>query len=528
MRFRLAAGLALMCLLLLTSPALAGTDVSTWCASNGRDTFHIAEEESLLRYDRASGEWRGCLDRTATALVWIDDGALYFLSDPEGGPIPENWLDERGWYSTLRYDLATGQTSTLIAQSMGKPRCDGRFLYWLSAPNRISRCDMNGQGTRVLVQLEGRIPSFQLSGGCIVTASGAVYDAEGREQWGAMGIPPDEIPFTNGSAQDYRMDARVNGVRIKRLMSQQWIDGDQPICFADDGLYTVRYNEDPDRQAVAEANEIWFYGGDAAAPRLVGAYGFRQASDLNRIGGRLYLSEPSAHDFLTVYELDEDSGDVLASFPVDGEYTRTYQAGGQLFFYDPTAGYDIWFERYSGVYNPSALSAHPGAMGSAGGPEEIRPAEEAAPDEGDPDERAPLILDYDATSTLDDDRAYRAENAFDGDIATAWSEGAAGSGAGEGLYVIASRHATLTGFSIYGGYGKSKDTYKRNARVKRLTIYADSEKIQTFTLKDERKAQRFTLDEPAEGLVFLFQIDTVYPGSRYEDACISELSPMIE
>lgn len=187
-----------------------------------------------------------------------------------------------------------------------------------------------------------------------------------------------------------------------------------------------------------------------------------------------------------------------------------------------------------------------------------------------------------ASSTLngeqwfgDDIPAYSVRNLGDGNPATCWAEGAKGPGIGERIYLMVNgKPKSLT---IINGYGKSKSLFKKNGRVKVVEISllaafdlpGDVTEVATkyymkrcgpttgFVLKDIQAKQTVSLpfkwerieevgqalarafekdfsteiEQRAQGndvrysrtLVLCLEIVQVYPGTKYEDTCISEL-----
>ncbi|EMM98363.1 NADase-type glycan-binding domain-containing protein [Leptospira noguchii] len=171
-----------------------------------------------------------------------------------------------------------------------------------------------------------------------------------------------------------------------------------------------------------------------------------------------------------------------------------------------------------------------------------------------------------ATSTLQgsDQKIYQADNTFDWDVKTAWCTGKKPEGESIASSAIGSskygNYGNLKKINylyksilvIFNGYGKSKETYYNNNRIKKATLkiyearMGDAlsgsffEKSPTFVFKksfyfkDEPNIQLFNLDfelkdRPKEkqvdelGLFYVFIIDEVYEGKKYKDTCISEL-----
>ncbi len=140
------------------------------------------------------------------------------------------------------------------------------------------------------------------------------------------------------------------------------------------------------------------------------------------------------------------------------------------------------------------------------------------------------------------------EKAFDGDISTAWVEGAEGPGTGQRIAFKIDRGAAE--ISIFPGYGDERYFYK-NFRVKtaRLEFYflegvgpenyvVSADHSVTFELRDSMSLQKFSLTgSPSEKLSDIFDftrpalhdvigvltIESVYPTGQWEDTCIAEI-----
>ena len=119
---------------------------------------------------------------------------------------------------------------------------------------------------------------------------------------------------------------------------------------------------------------------------------------------------------------------------------------------------------------------------------------------------------------------YKGSNVIDGDPATAWVEGADGSGAGS--YIICNTgRQTVDSLLIMAGYAKSSDIYYKNARPAQVTIIGDGQVLGTATLADDRCGvwQKIYLDKSVAATNLCLRIDSVYEGSKYSDCAISEM-----
>lgn len=161
-----------------------------------------------------------------------------------------------------------------------------------------------------------------------------------------------------------------------------------------------------------------------------------------------------------------------------------------------------------------------------------------------------------ASSTLasSDDR-YSVDNLRSLSRKDVWAEGAEGSGIGE--YIV---YDVDTDWGVYhkdtwwmlgaaddygypydgymrylevcvvNGYAKNDKTWEENGRVKTLLMYVEDQPYAYLELGDTIKPQYFTLPEGdilAVGngeIGFRFEIVDVYPGSKYEDTCLTGLA----
>ena len=82
---------------------------------------------------------------------------------------------------------------------------------------------------------------------------------------------------------------------------------------------------------------------------------------------------------------------------------------------------------------------------------------------------------------------------------------------------------------IVDGYAKNQKTWEENGRVKRLLMYVEDEPYAYLELEDTIYPQYFLLPpddiKVAEGdeITFRFVIEDVYPGTTYEDTCLTGL-----
>lgn len=119
---------------------------------------------------------------------------------------------------------------------------------------------------------------------------------------------------------------------------------------------------------------------------------------------------------------------------------------------------------------------------------------------------------------------HDAAKLLDGDVSTAWVEDASGQGIGESVSVYFDSQYVLSGINIYNGHQYNSDIFYKNSRPSEIEIICDGGVVISRTLTDSMGKQTITFDTPVKTSGFTIKINSVYPGSKYEDTCISELS----
>lgn len=118
---------------------------------------------------------------------------------------------------------------------------------------------------------------------------------------------------------------------------------------------------------------------------------------------------------------------------------------------------------------------------------------------------------------------YRPGNLEGGaeNLARAWCEGAYGPGKGEWFEFQTRPGTTIRKMVIFNGYQKSKKAFRENGRARDLTIETDSG-LQLFVrLGDYMGAQPINLYDWHQVKKIRLTITDVYPGSKYQDLCMS-------
>ena len=147
---------------------------------------------------------------------------------------------------------------------------------------------------------------------------------------------------------------------------------------------------------------------------------------------------------------------------------------------------------------------------------------------------------------------YCADNVVTENREFAWAEGAEGVGIGEyivydqtvfsgtliewsGNYIRKSYYKfsgqdgciDYTQICIVNGYARDEQVWQENGRVKTFMMYVDDQSYARLELEDTMNPQYFTIPQGdirvanGEEVTFKFVIEAVYPGTVYEDTCIT-------
>ncbi len=136
----------------------------------------------------------------------------------------------------------------------------------------------------------------------------------------------------------------------------------------------------------------------------------------------------------------------------------------------------------------------------------------------------PVVKSASATSELSEyGMTHTAKLAIDGSTKTGWVEAVSGQGIGESITLTLTETSQVSGFTIWAGYHKSSDLYQKNSRPSSLQIsFSDSSMI-VINLEDNMSAQTFYFEQPVMTDQVVITIQSVYPGTKYEDTVISEI-----
>ena len=114
---------------------------------------------------------------------------------------------------------------------------------------------------------------------------------------------------------------------------------------------------------------------------------------------------------------------------------------------------------------------------------------------------------------------------MDGDKETAWNSNGSEVGNGPGITLTFSftKPQHIGEIRLRNGYQESDEVYKENGRIKLLDVTSD-DRTATWNLKDEQPPQ--TLQEDLVSLTsqIALTVRKVYPGKRYLDLAVSEIT----
>jgi hypothetical protein len=123
-----------------------------------------------------------------------------------------------------------------------------------------------------------------------------------------------------------------------------------------------------------------------------------------------------------------------------------------------------------------------------------------------------------ATST----NSYRATNLIDGDLTTAWEEGAEGPGLGEWVRFEFSRPLVIARIEIANGCQKDEERFLGNPRIKSMKVEYSNGETALIDLADSIEPQSIdAIGEPVEWVKLT--IVSVYDGDHWEDTALSEV-----
>lgn len=127
-----------------------------------------------------------------------------------------------------------------------------------------------------------------------------------------------------------------------------------------------------------------------------------------------------------------------------------------------------------------------------------------------------------ATSTLEPAVAYSVDYLFDGQLHSAWVEGAEGLALGEGFLFEFEQPVVIDRLQIWNGYQRSPHHFETNSSVKNFSFgLADFPK--SYTIRNTKDGQMVRLSSKILSKEFALRLTGAYQGSKYSDVAISEV-----
>ncbi len=137
----------------------------------------------------------------------------------------------------------------------------------------------------------------------------------------------------------------------------------------------------------------------------------------------------------------------------------------------------------------------------------------------------PNISSVSATSELAEANVvHSSSRIIDGDKNTAWVEGVNGQGYGQSVHFQFNGTYLVSGIRIRAGYQKNDDIYYKNSRPKEISVEFSDGTSEIIWLEDLGQAeQAVSFSRAVETDRVNLTIQSVYPGNKYEDTCISDI-----
>lgn len=135
-----------------------------------------------------------------------------------------------------------------------------------------------------------------------------------------------------------------------------------------------------------------------------------------------------------------------------------------------------------------------------------------------------------ASSTRKPDKGnvYNPRMAFDGNSRTGWCEGARGAGKGQWIAFDFEREVALREVVIQPGYFKTSELWRKNNRLKAVSLDFSDKSSRVVDFPDEMKEYRIDAKSIKTKSVFIKILD-IYPGATdSKDTLISEVSFVVE
>lgn len=103
----------------------------------------------------------------------------------------------------------------------------------------------------------------------------------------------------------------------------------------------------------------------------------------------------------------------------------------------------------------------------------------------------------------------------------AWCEGVSGDGLGETFALFFDEARPIRTLIFYGGHQRTATTFSNNGRPRDVEVTIRDGSTFVYRLDDSRGEQLLRLPRWVETDAIYVRINSVYPGARYSDTCVS-------
>ncbi len=139
----------------------------------------------------------------------------------------------------------------------------------------------------------------------------------------------------------------------------------------------------------------------------------------------------------------------------------------------------------------------------------------------------PVFTTVTASSTRGTDTEggeYSAYAVIDKQPLTKWSPKKSQSGIGSWIKISASTTQTVRGVYIENGYPKDAETWRKNNRVKEISIEFSDGTVLKRTLMDQKEAQQVDFGTAINTTYIKITINSIYSGTKWNDTAIAEIT----
>ncbi len=307
------------------------------------------------------------------------------------------------------------------------------------------------------------------------------------------------------------------------------LDGKNVRRISADYQFSKLLYNNSDIYFTAEYQGAEYFGIISQGKTFLGDRFIKNDLQFNVISGQLYFVYPDALLKVNLVKKDEASNPVYCYAMSDQSvlYESEFDGGicgfdantATLYIYDKTNGKEL----YSLSHNDSNSPVSYSVMGSSGnlGGEQSNPSPPSAQTY-----RSAVFTASSASSSTApaNDFTYYPANALDGNLLTCWAEGVEGTGVGEWLEISSNSPQTVSGLKLFNGYHKNDDIFGKNGCPTSVRLdFSDGSYEEFRNLSCVYGAYQDLFFSQRETTYIRITILDANAGSKYEDACISEI-----